>query len=110
MRSFAFFLICAALVLALAPLRVWAVVRLMTHYRTDEYLSNARARRLYVFHMAAGIATVALIAIAAYTSHVWWVDVAAWLFCAFALYRTGTKLRMRLDGSYREFYKSIQWR
>lgn len=85
------------------------MVHLMTKYRTDEYLSNPAARRLYVFHMTGAVATPALVVVAAYTSHIWWVVTAAWLFFAFATYRVGTKIRMRLNGSYREFYKSVQW-
>jgi predicted lysophospholipase L1 biosynthesis ABC-type transport system permease subunit len=110
MRSFILFLICASVILALAPIRAWAVVHLMTHYRVDEYLSNPKARRFYIFNIGGGIVTAALVVVAAYTSHVWWVIAAAWIFFAFVGYRIGTKLRMRLDGSYREFYKAAQWR
>ena len=109
MRSFFLACIAGSLILILAPLRAWAAVRLMSKYRVGEYLSNPSARRLYVFHMASAIATAALVVVAAYTSHLWWVISAAWVFFAFAVYRIGTKLRMRLDGSYREFYKAAQW-
>lgn len=109
MRSFVLLASLVALI-ALAPLRYWCTITLMTKYRTDEYISNPKARLLYVLNMLGALAVGALVVVFTYATGIWWVETAGWIFFAFVVYRIGQKLRMRLNGSYREFYKSIQWR
>lgn len=103
------FFVLTGLLLALAPIRLWAALRLMTHFKTGEYTSNPIARRLYIFHMSSGVLVGALVLALTYLSAIWWVEVAGWLFFILVAYRIGQKVRMRLNGSYREFYKSMQW-
>ena len=104
----AFFILVTAL-LILAPLRLWNVVYLMNHYKADEYLSDPRARIHWWFQMIGGFLTLGIIVGLSYCSGIWWVEVAGWLVFVLLGLWIAKKIKMRFDGSYREYYKSIQW-
>lgn len=104
-----FFALAAYLVI-LAPLRMWAAVHLMTHYNTDEYLSNPNARKVWIFHFGSALTIGPVVLMATYLSGIGWVEIAGWVFCVLVTLLIAQKIKMRLDGSYREFYKAMQWR
>ena len=103
------FLALTAYLLIMAPLRLWSAVHLMTHYKTDDFLSDPHARRLWIFHFASALTIGPVILIMTYLSGIWWLEAAGWIVCVLVTLRVGQKVKMRLDGSSKEFYQKIQW-
>ena len=102
--------IAITLALAVAIVRLVCGVKLMTDYRVDDYLASSRARRLWLVGMIAPVLMVSLIAFASYATHLWWIELPAWLLAIAVGYKTIWAVRTRLSGRYREFYKAMQWR
>lgn len=101
----------AGLVLVLAvALKAWASFHLMTHYRIDDYLATAKARRFYWTAMVAPIvACLAIVALAA-TTRLWWLVVPAVIFLSLISARTTWAVRLRLSGAYAEYARQRRWR
>jgi 1,4-dihydroxy-2-naphthoate octaprenyltransferase len=101
----------AAVVLIASSIgRFLAAIRLMSRYTVDEYLASKPARRLYTAVLVGPIVSVAAIVALAVSSRMWWVELASAAIFVGVVVKIALGLRMRLNGSYVEYYRRIQWR
>lgn len=92
-----------------ASLRIWAALSLLHGYRASDYLTDPRARRLYILAWVPFPFMMLGLLLAAYASGIWWVVTGVWAFVLFAISLALWKLHLRFFGDWQSFYRRHQW-
>lgn len=103
-------LIGTATAVAAAIIRLTLGVKLMNEYRVEEYMTDPRARRMYIVANAMPFILAAWAILMAMQTHLWWVVAAAAWLAIVVIWKTWWIVYMRVTGKYRDFYAKAQWR
>jgi hypothetical protein len=97
------------MLIAPAPIRLLTAVRLMNGYPVDAYLSDPAARRLWLANVGLAFLIPIGLVLLAIASGVLGIAIPVGLLALLVTWRLVWKIRLRLSGRYREFYRAAQW-
>jgi hypothetical protein len=81
----------AVLYLSIA-LKAWSTFALWDRYKPHEYWADKKARRLFLIGRITPLTALLAIVALAYTTHIWWLELPAWLFVALLTYGVVTRI------------------